>query len=107
MESTVTRAFTTDGHRAEICTITHDGHSYTAMGAVLDPERPTCYTDGNGNLTTWQGEIIGSYRVTNTFWHNFGGKMECIEGCIAGRYYYGRKSADWSQLISLRPYKTA
>lgn len=106
MESTVERVFTTDGHRAEVCTITHDGHSYTAMGAMLDPDNPVCYTDGNGNLTTWGGEKIGTYRVTSRYWAGIATRMECIEGCIAGRYYYGRQS-DWSQLVNLKPYKTA
>ncbi len=106
MNSTVEQVTTADGHMAEVCTITHDGHSFTAMGAILDPENLYAYCMENGKLATWEGERIGQYWVNSTY-YNGQTKMECIGAYVNDRWYHGRKSADWSQLIHLRPSKSA
>jgi hypothetical protein len=105
MDTRVVNATDTKGNRVELATIIHDGHEFTALGAILDPERPSLYCGNNGKLTTWEGDVVGSYRVTNTYYNNVGARMDCIEASFNGRTYYVRKSHDWTEYVNLRPHK--
>lgn len=104
------------------CTITGpQGQTFTANGAMFDLERGGClyvsdYDDNdqadwrdpaNGPLTDWNGNRIGTWWRTNRYRNNIGARIDCIAATIQGREYYGRYGSDWSQLVNLRPRKTA
>lgn len=106
------------------CTITGpNGNQFTASGAVFDLDNGGCLYVGSptgknyhgypgmytpyGPLTDWHGNRVGTYWATNVYRNNLGATITCIAATIEGREYYGRYGSDWSQLVNLRPRKSA
>lgn len=99
------------------CTITApDGTPITAGGAVITPNFVLCYVSGDGkgntrgDLTTWHGEKIGTWRLVSSWkqiapygfahWYT----MRAISATIDGKDWHGRYNSDGGDLVKLRPY---
>lgn len=116
------QTFTNDaGATLELGTIyAPNGTPHTARGAHIDlaAGHVFAYISGaptarGGDLTTWQGEVIGTWRRISS-WRQiapYGNAetytMTAVSAKIDGdsRAWFGRYNADWSQLVHLRPRK--
>jgi hypothetical protein len=112
------------------CTIEHDGHSYTAGGAVVTPDRATAYlpcgtymdsdrffrsltgrtiprSTESHPLTDWHGNRIGTFTITSrqavpsAYPGNY---TYHISATIDGRRYYGRTGGP-GMIAYLKAYK--
>lgn len=74
------------------CTITHEGHVFTAGGAVVTPERIVAYPTTNGVLSDWHGNALGTWREVASWpiWSDFYTRMYQIEATVNGVTYTGR-----------------
>ena len=96
---------TTDGHKAIVetgCIFKHGGHKFESGGACITPDYIVAYLGDNGQLNTWDGRPIGTYRITATWktprsfisftmhqvYASISGELN---GIISG-YYTGRSS---------------
>jgi len=84
------------------CTITIDGCSFTAGGAVVTPERLVGYlgkqrADGLRDLNDWHGRWLGTCRITAT-WRTprsyLSHVMHQIYATVNGATYTGRCAGD-------------
>lgn len=91
------------------CTIFHEGQDFTAGGAVVDHENGFVFAylksssppgslmldrqHDNGDVQTWHGEKLGTYRVVSS-WKNYRGvfsdRVVAVRATIDGRSYHGR-----------------
>ena len=82
-----------NGAVVETGTVTHDGHEYAALGAVVDVAsgRALVYVSDDGKRAqTWEGADLGPLTVTG-YAHGFGGtRLTCYRAQIAGRTWHGR-----------------
>jgi hypothetical protein len=95
----------------EVGTLIHDGHEYTAMGAVLEPMHPVVYLvekDGKQNVTDWHGTILGQWWTTSTWrkWSSYGLYTMSSVGVYLNTsdvtgWYHGRLSFDSGQCVRL------
>lgn len=120
VDTRVTVLAADNGATLEVATVTIGGHEYTNSGAEIDIAggHVACYLQpnerksGGGQLTTWQGDVIGNYWTTGT-WRMYGAqlgpyRMRAIRAQLhddTGREWIGRLNDDWSQLVFLRPAK--
>lgn len=75
------------------CTFTHEGHRYTAGGAVVTPDRIVAYPAAGGVLGDWHGNAIGTWRAVRTWRtpHSYvSSTMSQIEAKVDGVAYTGR-----------------
>jgi hypothetical protein len=107
------------------CTIQYDGHSYTAGGALVTPDRAIAYTaiaeniygmgqghayapwSETGTLQTWHGSPIGTYRVVSSWLtpnSHVSSRSYAIAATIDGRRYYGRTQG-YGMIAYLKAYK--
>ena len=74
------------------CTIHHEGHSFTASGAIVTDKFITGYLGKAGILTDWHGKQIGTYNVLSS-WpiHSYlTDRMYSVECFVDGVRYVGR-----------------
>lgn len=79
------------------CTITHEGRSFTAGGAVVTDSRIVAYPAEGGRLNDWHGNQIGTYRTISSRPAVFFGHRSWI----GERYYYMRANVG-GRIYSLR-----
>src|SRR5438552_4232374 len=79
----------------EVGIIVHAGREYSALGAVVTDTHVTAYLGKNGQLTNWNGETIGTYRITRT-WRTpksyVSETMSQVYATVNGRTYTGRSA---------------
>jgi hypothetical protein len=87
--------------------------SPTVVDPMFNPQnggRLYVTNDANGELcgalTNFDGDRVGIWFRTGTYRTNFGASIDCIQALIQGDEFYGRKSANWSQYVNLRPFKS-
>ena len=68
------------------CTVTHNGHSFTAGGAVVTNDRLIAYPAENGILQDWHGNAIGTWRTISARPATFFGR----HSWQGSRYYFMR-----------------
>ena len=79
------------------CTITHEGRSFTADGAVVTDARLIAYLGKDGVLTDWHGNQIGTYRTVSTWKtpHSFlSSTMSAVHARVDGKTYKGRSAGE-------------
>ncbi len=91
-----------NGATIEVGTITHEGRSFSATGAIVDESaglifgyvkclnpdsHPTCQ---RFELTNWEGATIMPLTRTGKATGFYGTKLECFAGTLNGRRYSGR-----------------
>jgi hypothetical protein len=118
-----------NGATLELATIIHEGHEYTAHGAILDFDQGyvVAYVDEDvppktgagwgrknrqyaysGRLIDWSGKTIGRWYETSR-WEKCGSwecqTMRSIRATLDGdsRQWIGRYGCDWGQAVTLRP----
>ena len=67
------------------CSISHEGHTFTASGACVNDSRIVAYVGkpiGRDvhQLMTWKGDVIGTVRLTSSWY---------IRSCYADKMYAG------------------
>jgi hypothetical protein len=77
------------------CTVTHEGRTFEAGGAVVTPDRIIAYPAADGILTDWHGRQLGTWRSVSSWrlaqWSPIGGWiMHQIEAVVDGVTYTGR-----------------
>lgn len=123
-----------NGATVEVGTIEHNGVQFSATGGVVDIDGGYVLAyiaddiiygpDHNGtrnvrklcgNLTLWNGEVIGRWHtvsrrlcyVHNAYGHYTRHYVRARLTADTSRQWHGWYSEDSSQLVRLRPYKTA
>lgn len=79
------------------CTITHEGQSFTAGGAVITDDRIIAYLGKNGVLTDWHGNAIGKYQITSTWKtpHSYlSSTMNAVHAKVDGKLFKGRSAGE-------------
>jgi len=75
------------------CTVTHEGRTFEAGGAVVMPDHIVAYPEKDGVLCDWHGNAIGTWRATAT-WRTprswLSSAMSQIEATVDGITYTGR-----------------
>jgi hypothetical protein len=83
--------------KVEVGIVEHDGREYAALGSVITDERITAYLGKDGQLTTWDGRVIGRYNVV-TSWPTprsyVSSRMWQVEGWIGQACYTGRSAGE-------------
>jgi hypothetical protein len=49
------------------CVIEHAGCKFESGGCVVTTDKIVAYLGKEGKLTTWSGQIIGTYKITSTW----------------------------------------
>jgi hypothetical protein len=75
------------------CSITHEGRTFSAGGAVVTADVVVAYPMVNGILGDWHGRAIGTWRATST-WRTprsfLSSTMSQIVAVVDGVRYTGR-----------------
>ena len=96
------------------CTIEHDGHTFECGGALVAERLIIGYVGDSGVITDWHGTrtlltITRTRRPLKKAWMH--GPLQNLTHVwamdAAGRRWYGKYGQDWSQLIRMRPLKSA
>ena len=66
--------------------IEHEGKQYEVGGGFIGPDRLVAYAGKDGQLTLWDGQVIGTYQWRSSKPAVFFGHRSYI----SDRYYYGR-----------------
>jgi hypothetical protein len=77
------------------CTVTHEGRTFEAGGAVVTPGRIVAYLGRDGVLTDWHGKPLGNYRITASWStpHSFvSDTMHQVYATVDGVTYTGRSA---------------
>jgi hypothetical protein len=81
----------------EVGIIAYEGREYAALGSVIEGERIAAYLGKNGQLTKWDGTVIGTYRVTST-WRTprsyVSSTQSQVYAIVNGRKYTGRSAGE-------------
>lgn len=79
------------------CTVTHEGKSFEAGGAVVTHDHIVAYPKADGVLGDWHGNPIGTWRATST-WRTprsyMSSTMSQIEAIVDGVTYTGRGAGE-------------
>jgi len=82
-------------YREKNCTINLGGKTFESGGAVVVGNQIIAYLGKNGELTTWHGKKIGTFRIVST-WRTpnsyVSSKMHQVEATVKGRVYTGRSA---------------
>ena len=103
----------TEKHQSGMCeievgTIELEGREFSALGSVVCPDYLAAYLSKDNELTTWEGEVIGtwrkvaSWRIPNGVWSN---EMWQVEAIVEGRVFTGRSMGE-GMLYRGKPKKT-
>jgi hypothetical protein len=79
----------------EIGIIAHEGREFSALGSVVTDTHVTAYLAKDNTLTKWNGEVIGTYRITRTWStpRSFASStMNQVYATVNGRTYTGRSA---------------
>ena len=97
---------TVDGATVELATVVHGGREFTNLGAVVSEKYVAGYLQMDrdshgeqlntvGNLTDWQGNVIGTYRIVK-IWRTprswVSDIMCAVHATVNGRLYKGRSA---------------
>jgi len=81
--------------QVEVGIVTHEGREFKALGSVVTDTYVTAYLGKDGQLTNWNGETIGTYRVTRT-WRtphsHYSSTMSQVYAAVNGKVYQGRSA---------------
>jgi hypothetical protein len=81
--------------KVEVGVVEHEGREYRAFGSVITDTHITAYLGKDGKLTTWDGKVIGTYRITRT-WRTprsfVSSTMNQVYATVDGRTYQGRSA---------------
>ena len=88
----------TEQHGAiEVGIVVHEGREFSALGSVIDGERIAAYLGKDGQLTKWNGEVLGTYRITRT-WRTprsyVSSTMHQVYATVNGKTYTGRSAGE-------------
>lgn len=97
------------GGKYEEGTVYHEGRAFTAGGSVVTKDYIVAYVDGRGNVTTWAGKPLGTYKVTARWKAYAPGAytshgVEQVRAYIGKRFWTGRVY-DNGNIVRLRPVK--
>lgn len=81
----------------EVGIVTHNGREFAALGSVIEPTHIVAYLGKGGQLTKWDGTVIGHYNVVTT-WptpHSYvSSTMSQVEAWVGPRCYTGRSAGE-------------
>ena len=79
----------------EVGVVIHKGREYSALGSVIEGDRIAAYLGKDGQLTKWDGSIIGIYKITAT-WSTpqsfVSSTMNQVYAKVDGQWYVGRSA---------------
>lgn len=79
----------------EVGVVEHEGREYRALGAVVTENTIAAYLGKDGQLTNWGGEVIGTYRITASWYtpRSFvSSRMFQVRATVNGVTYTGRSA---------------
>ena len=81
----------------EIGIFEHNGQEYTALGSVIGENHMTAYLGKDGQLTMWNGDVIGTYHISST-WKTprsfVSSTMHQVYAVVNGVTYTGRSAGE-------------
>lgn len=94
---------------AEVGVIEHEGHTFSALGAIEDDGVLVAYHTGN-TVTSWDGSVTFGrvIRARDYYSPGFGGRVRMRSLRVRrpdGSVWSGRYGYDWRQCVRLRRVK--
>ncbi len=93
----------------ELGVVSHQGKDYVASGYTRDHAHLVAYLGKDGNLTKWDGTVIGSYRIVST-WKTprsyVSSTMHQVEATLADSSVWTGRSAGVGMSYSAKPKRT-
>ena len=87
---TITATCSKDQSTFCLGSIEHEGRQFEAGGGCITPERLLAYPNDKGELTLWDGQVIGTYQWKSSKNAIFFG----YHSWIGSRYYYGQATVN-------------